>query len=259
MQPKKSLGQNFLIDQNIINKIISFVKATENDIILEIGPGKGDLTKKLVTTKAKIVGIEIDKSMKPYLDKVSSADIIYEDILNINIANILNKYNYQDAYLVANIPYYITTPIIKKIITSEVKFKEIILMVQKELADRFTSLVSDSEYSALTVFLNYHFKIERLFPVSRNAFYPVPKVDSEVIKLTFNQEKPKLKDYPFFEKIVKESFEHRRKTIKNNLKNYNIKIVEEILLKYNLTLNTRPQDLSLEVYVDLANTLYGLK
>jgi len=259
MRPKKSLGQNFLIDQNVVDKIITFVGAKTDDVILEIGPGRGYLTKKLITTKAKVIGVEIDKEMAPYLDQIKAADIIYEDILNINIHDVLEKYNYQNVYLVANIPYYITTPIIKKLIASKVAFKEIILMVQKELADRFTSAVSGSEYSALTVFLNYHFKMERLFLVDRKSFYPVPKVNSEVIKLIPNPKCLALKDYAFFEKIVKESFLHRRKTIKNNLKNYNIKVIDGILLKHHLTLSSRPQDLSLEVYIDIANSLCDSK
>lgn len=256
MKPKKSLGQNFLIDQNVIDQIITFVKATKDDLILEIGPGKGYLTNKLVS-KAQVIGIEIDKEMAPYLSKIKTADIIYADILNVNINDLLKRYSYKDAYLVANIPYYITTPIIKKIITSEVYFKEIILMVQKELADRFTSLVSDPNYSALTVFLNYHFQIEKLLLVSQKSFYPAPKVESEVIRLVFKENKILLKDYAFFEKIVKESFLHRRKTIKNNLKNYDIKIIEKILLKNGLNLNSRPQDLSLVAYTDIANGLFN--
>lgn len=255
MKAKKNLGQNFLVDNNVINNIISSVNATKEDIIIEIGPGQGVLTKELVKL-SQVIAIEIDQDMSIYLNSIKEAEIIYADFLNINLEEVLSKYKYKNIYIVANIPYYITTPIIKKIIDSKINFKEITLMVQKELADRFASLPGDSEYNSLTVFLNYYFNIEKLFFVGRNSFYPIPKVNSEVIKLKSIENKIEIKNYKYFEKIVKESFLHRRKTLRNNLKNYNLKLIDEVLLKSAYSLNNRPQDLPLEVYVDIANTLY---
>lgn len=255
MKPKKSLGQNFLVDNNIILKIIASVKATKDDLIVEIGPGQGVLTKELLKL-SQVVAIEIDKEMGIYLNSIKDAEIIYADILDVDLKSILSKYKYKNVYVVANIPYYITTPIIKKIIDSKIEFKEITLMVQKELADRFASLPGGSEYNSLTVFLNYYFEIEKLFFVPRNCFYPSPKVNSEVIKLKSKENKLEIKDYKYFEKLVKESFLHRRKTLKNNLKNYNLDTISKSLLKNGYSINNRPQDLPLDIYVDLANSLY---
>lgn len=258
MKAKKNLGQNFLVDNSIINKIISSVSATKEDIVIEIGPGQGALTKELAKI-SRVIAIEIDKDMSIYLNSVKEAKIIYKDFLTVDLEEILSKYKYKNLYLVANIPYYITTPIIKKIIDSKINFKEITLMVQKELADRFVSLPGDSSYNSLTIFLNYYFNIEKLFFVSRRSFYPIPKVDSEVIKLKSIETKIQIKDYKYFEKIVKESFLHRRKTLKNNLKNYNLDIINKVLSKSGYSLNNRPQDLSLGTYVDIANQLYSEK
>ncbi len=254
MKPKKKLGQNFLVDNNVLQKITSAVNATKSDIILEIGPGQGTMTKELVKM-APVVAIELDKELSIYLDSIKEANIIYEDILNINIETILEEYTYKEAFIVANIPYYITTPIIKKIINSKILFKEIILMVQSEMANRLSSLPGESDYGSLTVILNYHFNIEKLFTVNKKSFYPIPKVDSAVIKLKSKEQKLPLKNYDFFEKFVKECFLHRRKTLKNNLLKYNLDEINSILQKHHVSVQNRPQELSLEAYVDLANFL----
>ena len=233
MKPKKNLGQNFLVDNSVIDKIISTVMATKEDLIIEIGPGQGALTKELAKM-SQLIAIEIDKEMAMHLNSIKGVEIIYDDILNIDFQNVLSKYKYNNAYIVANIPYYITTPIIKKIIESKINFKEITLMVQKELADRFASKPGDSEYNSLTVFLNYYFEIERLFFVGKKSFYPSPKVNSEVIKLKSKENKIEVEDYNYFEKLVKESFLHRRKTLRNNLKNYNLEAIDKILLSGDL-------------------------
>lgn len=254
MKPKRSLGQNFLIDNVVINKIMLAVNATKDDLIIEIGPGRGYLTKELVKV-AKVLAIEIDKELKPYLDTIKEADFIYADILDVNLGEIIRDYKYDNIYIVANIPYYITTPIIKKIIDSKIEFKEIILMVQKELADRFASMPGDSEYNGLTVFLNYYFNITKLFPVNRNSFIPVPRVESMIIKLESKSEKLNIKNYKHFEKLVKESFLHRRKTLKNNLKAYNLEKIDLALKSLNYSLNNRPQDISLEAYIKISDEL----
>lgn len=256
MKPKKNLGQNFLVDNEVLQKIINAVNATKEDIIIEIGPGQGALTKELVKI-SKVVAIEIDKEMRPYLSSIKDLDVVYDDVLDVDLNKILQDYQYKNVYIIANIPYYITTPIIKKIMSSKIEFKEIILMVQKELADRFASIPGASEYNNLTVFLNYFFNIENLFFVGKKSFYPVPKVNSEVIKFKSREDKEELQDYAFFEKIVKESFLHRRKTIKNNLKNYNLDKLNKVLLKFDQSINNRPQDLSLKAYVAIANELYS--
>ena len=254
MKPKKSLGQNFLIDDNVIKKIISSVNATKDDLIIEIGPGRGNLTKELVKI-TKVLAIEVDKELKPYLNSIQNVEVIYADFLDINLNDLVSKYQYNNIYIVANIPYYITTPIIKKIIDTKIYFKEIILMVQKELADRFASLPGDSCYNGLTVFLNYYFNIKKLFLVSKNAFLPIPKVESMVIKLESKEEKLNIKNYKYFESLVKTSFLHRRKTLKNNLQAYDLDKISVALKSLNYSLNNRPQDISLEAYIKISNEL----
>ncbi len=254
MRPKKSLGQNFLIDSNVINKIISSVNANKDDLIIEIGPGRGDLTKELVKI-TKVIAIEIDKELKPYLNGIKNAEIVYDNFLDIDLDKLISGYKYNDIYIVANIPYYITTPIIKKIIDSKINFKEIIIMVQKELADRFTSLPGDSEYNGLTIFLSYYFDIKKLFLVNKKAFLPVPKVESMVIKLEGKKERLAIRNYEHFERLVKTSFLHRRKTLKNNLKMYDLNKINTSLQALNYSLNNRPQDISLEAYIKISNEL----
>ena len=247
-----------MIDKNIINKIIDNVKATDKDLIIEIGPGKGYLTKELVK-KSHVIAIEIDEDMSADLSTIDNCDIIYGDFLKVDLKEITKNYNYEKIYLIANIPYYITTPIVKKIIEENIEYAEIILMVQKEMADRFSAKPKTSEYNSLTVFLNYYFNIETLFLVNKTSFDPIPKVDSAVVKFSNKQNKLEIKDFKFFGTLVKTSFLHKRKTIKNNLNNYNLEVIKEILEKNNLSLSCRAEEIPLDVFVLLANTLFVKK
>ena len=170
IKAKKSLGQNFLQDENVLKKIANSIKTNEDDLIIEIGPGKGALTKYLQKKNSFLTCYEIDLRMKEILKKFENekTQIIIQDFLKANIIEDHQKYNYKDIYVIANIPYYITTPIIKHILNQE-KIKSMTLLVQKEVAERFTAKPKSKAYGSLTVYLNYYFNVTYLFDVSRSA------------------------------------------------------------------------------------------
>ena len=257
---KKSFGQNFLQDANIIHNIVDKTKIMENSLVIEVGPGSGALTKELAKVAKYVLSYEIDTRLEEVLDEnlrdYHNVEIIYDDFLIRDIYNDIKEYEYDNIYFVANIPYYITTPIILKLIASKIDFRAITMMVQKEVADRFSALPKTKAYGSITVFLNYYYDIEKLLFVSRNAFIPKPNVDSEVISLRQKKEKYDVKNEEFFFKLVRDSFKFKRKNIRNNLKNYDLKIVEEVLNKYNKNLTTRAEELDLVIFIDLANSLY---
>lgn len=256
---KKTLGQNFLKDDNIVNKIVNATEYKKNNLIIEIGPGAGALTKKLLPKVDKALLYEIDTRLEKILNKELSEynnyDIIFDDFLNRNVNDDISNYNFDNLYIVANLPYYITTPIISKIIEDKIPAREIIIMIQKEVADRLCASVGTKEYGQLTVFLNYFYDIKKVTNVSKNSFVPKPKVDSAVIKMVKKDKLEYVKDLDFFSKIVKDSFRFKRKTIKNNLCNYDMGKIESILEKYNFDVNTRSENIPYYVFVEIANEL----
>ena len=256
---KKTLGQNFLKDDNIVNKIVNATEYKKNNLVIEIGPGAGSLTKKLLPKVDKAILYEIDTRLERILNKelaeYDNYTIIFDDFLNRNVNDDLSNYRFDNLYIVANLPYYITTPIISKIIDEKMPARAIVILIQKEVADRLCALVGTKEYGQLTVFLNYFYDIKRVTNVSKNSFVPKPKVDSAVIKMVKKDNLEYVKDLDFFRKIVKDSFRFKRKTIKNNLCNYDINIIESVLEKYNFNINTRSENIPYYVFVELANEL----
>ncbi len=252
---KKKYGQNFLYDENILTKIKKSADITDKDLIIEIGPGSGNLTKILKEYNCEILAIEIDQSLKEKLDQITNekTKIIYEDFLNVNLNEILGSYSYRNLYIIANIPYYITTPIITKIIDSNIDIKAIILMVQKEVANRLSAKPKTKDYGYFTVYINSYYNVEKLFDVSKECFYPVPKVDSSIIKLS--PAKVEITDKDKFNNLVKASFLYKRKTLKNNLKNYNLSAIEQVLKKYNLSLSNRAEDIPLAVFLEISKVI----
>lgn len=250
---KKKFGQNFLIDTNIINNIIDSVSIDSNDKIIEIGPGKGYLTGELKSFNVDLYCFEIDKDMMNYLEKYedNKTYIIYEDFLNVD----LNKYfnNKDNIHVIANIPYYITTPIIEHLIESNLNIKDMTLMVQEEVANRLSSQPGSSNYGYITAYLNYYYDINKIINVPRKCFDPVPNVDSAVIKLTKNKKICNNEEVLF--KLLKDSFKLKRKNLRNNLKEYNLNIILEVLYKHNMDLTNRAEDLSIEVFIEIANNL----
>ena len=256
---KKSFGQNFLQDNNIIHNIVDKTKIKDNSLIIEVGPGSGSLTRELAKVAKNVLSYEIDTRLEEILDEnlkeYHNIEIIYDDFLNRDIKDDISKYSYDNLYFIANIPYYITTPILEKLVESKVSFETITMMVQKEVADRFSAKVKTKSYSSITVFLNYFFDIEKLMFVSRNAFIPKPNVDSEVIALRKKKITIKANNEEFFFKLIRDSFKYKRKNIRNNLKNYDLKIVEDVLKKYDKDLTSRAEELELNIFIDLANSL----
>lgn len=251
---KKKYGQNFIVDKNIIENIIDKTKIDKDTLVIEIGPGAGSLTSKLGEVSKNVLAYEIDETIKPVLEKNihSNTKIIYDDFLKRNIKEDIKSYEYKKLYVVANLPYYITTPIIVKLIEDKLDIDKIVVMVQKEVGNRFKAKPNTKEYNSLSVYLNYYFAVEKILDVSKNVFIPKPNVDSIVVSFT-KKERKKLKDDEIFFKIVKDSFRQKRKTIKNNLKNYDLNKIEEVLKKYKLDLSVRAEALSLDVFIDIAN------
>ena len=250
---KKSLGQNFLIDDNVLNNIISSVDIKENDKILEVGPGIGYLTKNLKSFNTELTCFEIDLDTKKYLDKLvdNKTKIVYQDFMKVNLNDYYSKED--NIHVIANIPYYITTPIIEKIIESNLNILSMTLMVQKEVAERLSAKPKSSLYGYITVYLNYYFDVEKLFNVDKRCFNPIPNVDSAVIKL-IKKDKLAVKEDVFF-KLIKDAFKLKRKNLKNNLREYDLDKVEKILNKYDLSLTSRAEEVPYYVFVDIANNL----
>ena len=255
---KKSLGQNFLIDKNIIDKIVNSIDLSDESLIIEIGPGSGALTKELVKLKSNVVSFEIDTRLREELSAIESEyknlTIIYKDFMKENLKDFLNGMKYSKLYFIANLPYYITTPIINKII-NESDPDEMIFMVQKEVADRFLAVPSTKEYNSLSVFLQYNYDISKVTLVSKNCFFPKPKVDSMVVKFSKRNEKEYVKSIDNFYKLVRDSFQFKRKNVKNNLRDYDLEKVSEVLKKYNKDLTVRAESLSVKEFIDISNNL----
>lgn len=249
---KKSLGQNFLTNEKILNNIVNSLSINPRDLIIEIGPGQGALTKRLVKLEAKVIAFEIDERLKEYLDKIDgNIDIIYKDILEVEINDYIQEY--ENVYVVANLPYYITTPIINKFLRIT-KVKEMIIMVQDEVANRINAGVGTREYGYFTVMVQSYFTVKKLFFVSRTSFNPIPKVDSAVIKLTRNKSYLDVDEKSYHE-LVKNAFRMKRKNLKNNLYMYDLEKIAGVLKKYNLDLSNRAEEVPIEVFKEIVTVL----
>lgn len=250
----KSLGQNFLKDNNIINKISDSINPSNNDLIIEIGPGAGALTKELVKKGSDVICFEIDKRLESILKDIGTSNlkIYFEDFLKVDLKKYIDK-KYERLFFVGNLPYYITTAIINKIV-EETNPYEITIMIQKEVALRFMANPHTRDYSSISVFLQYNFDIEKVCNVSKNCFEPIPKVDSMVIKLKRNK-KYKSTNEKLLYKLIKDSFKQKRKNLKNNLGNYDLNKIELLLKERNKTLSCRAEELSVEDFVYLSNNL----
>lgn len=258
-QFKKSLGQNFLKDENICKKIIDSASIDKDTLVIEIGPGGGAISKYIIEKCGYHVMYEIDSRLIENLNNMfsnySNYEIINNDFLKENVKEKISEYKYKKLYVVANLPYYITTPIISKLIDDEVFPDKIVVMVQKEVADRLSASVNSKDYGSLTVFLNYYYNIKKLFDVSNSCFVPAPIVNSAVIGMDLKGDRAHIKNINLFKKIVRDSFRFKRKTIRNNLKQYNLDKIEFILKKYGFDLGTRAENLSLDVFIDIVNYL----
>jgi len=256
---KKMFGQNFIIDENVISNIIEKSNIDKDTLVIEIGPGAGSLTYALSRYAKNVLCYEIDTTLKELLNEnlegSTNVEIIFKDFLKANVLEDIKKYEYKKLYVVANLPYYITTPIIMKFIEDGVPVDKLVVMVQKEVGDRFKAKPSTKEYNSLSIYLNYYFDVKKILDVSKNVFIPKPNVDSIVVEFIKKETLYELKNKNIFFKLVKDSFTQKRKTIRNNLKGYNLEKVEEVLKKYNFDLSVRAEQLPIEVFVDISNNL----
>lgn len=259
MQPKKSLGQNFLKDEIVLNKIIKAADLKSDDFVLEIGPGTGILTEKLVKKAKLVLAVEKDdvlaKKLKNSFKQANNLEIIHGDIMGINLPEVLenHKVSNKKYKLVANIPYYITSPIIQLLLETTYRPSEMILMVQKEVAERICG--KPGNMSILAVSVQYYAKPELLFYVDRKSFFPVPEVDSAVIRITIENESPRKDDIKRFFRVVRAGFSSKRKTLINNLSasfHLDKKYVEEKIKKHGFQLEIRAQELSVDNWKVLA-------
>lgn len=256
---KKQFGQNFIVDENIINSIINKADIDSDTLVIEIGPGAGSLTYKLAGSAKNVLCYEIDESVRDILfsnlEGYNNVEIIFGDFLKANVIDDIKKYNYNKLYVVANLPYYITTPIIIKLIEDGIPVDKLVVMVQKEVGNRFKAEPKTKDYGSLSVFINYYFDVKKLLDVSRNVFIPKPNVDSIVVEFTKKENKLVVKNEELFFKLIKDSFNQKRKTIRNNLKDYNLEIIENVLKKYSLDLQVRAEALPINIFIDIANAL----
>lgn len=266
IKANKRLGQNFLINDNVIENIVKAAEVTENDLIIEIGPGLGTLTSKLLEKAGKVIAVELDENMIRILEDrfklYKNFYLINEDILKIDLKKIIasNLNNLRKVKIVANLPYYITTPIIMKLLEDRLDIDNITVMVQKEVADRITARPGDKLSGAITYSVNYYAEAEKVILVDKESFIPSPEVDSEVIKLNIRKEPPvKVENEETFFKLIKASFMQRRKTLQNALTNSGIvtdketirKMFDEISLKPDI----RGEKLTIEEFATLANLI----
>ena len=256
---KKKFGQNFIVDGNVIDKIIDSSLVDKNTMVIEVGPGAGSLTYKLCGAVKNVLCYEVDSSLKEILSSnlsgFSNYDVKYCDFLTADVVSDLKGYSYDKLFVVANLPYYITTPIIMKIIEDKVPVDKIVVMVQKEVGDRFKAVPGSKDYGSLSVFLNYYFDVTKLMDISRNIFIPKPNVDSIVVSFSRKKSSYSLKNEDLFFKLVRDSFTQKRKTLRNNLRGYDLDVIENVLSKYGYDLSVRAEALSIDIFVDISNNL----
>lgn len=262
---QKKFGQNFLIDTHVLEKIIEESEIIPDDCVLEIGPGIGTMTQYLAENAKKVIAVEIDKALIPILqDTLSEYDnvtVINDDILKVDIESICNEYNDgKPIKVVANLPYYITTPIIMGLFESHVPLKSITIMVQKEVADRMQEGPGSKDYGALSLAVQYYSKPEIVANVPPNCFMPRPNVGSAVIKLIRYEEPPvAVDDEKYMFSLIRASFNQRRKTLSNGLANGGLGLTREdvvnALNEMGLSETIRGEALTLEQFAELSNIL----
>ncbi|MEE0865748.1 MAG: 16S rRNA (adenine(1518)-N(6)/adenine(1519)-N(6))-dimethyltransferase RsmA [Clostridia bacterium] len=268
IKANKSLGQNFLINEEVINKIVESSEISNEDLVIEIGPGLGTLTKFLLEKAKKVICIELDPKMITILNDrfklYDNLEIKNEDVLKVDLKNLIRKEkmvtDVKNVKIVANLPYYITTPIIMKLLEEELDLESITVMIQKEVADRLIAVPGDENTGAITYAVYYYSVGEKIIEVQNNSFIPEPEVTSEVIKITIRDKEPiDVKNKELMFKIIKSSFMQRRKTLLNSLNNANIFNNKDegirILKEIGLPENIRAEKLTLQDFANIANKI----
>ena len=269
IKANKSLGQNFLINEEVVNKIVESSEISKEDLVIEIGPGLGTLTKFLLEKAKKVICIELDSKMITILNDrfrlYSNLEIKNEDVLKVDLKTLIKNekevYGVKNVKIVANLPYYITTPIIMKLLEEKLDLESITVMIQKEVADRLIAIPGEKNTGAITYTVYYYSIGEKITEVQKNSFIPEPEVTSEVIKLTIRNKAPiNVKNKELMFNIVKNAFMQRRKTLLNSLNNSNIfsskdegaKILKEIGLEENV----RAERLTLQDFAKIADKIF---
>jgi 16S rRNA (adenine1518-N6/adenine1519-N6)-dimethyltransferase len=252
-KPIKSLGQNFLRDENILRKIVESLNLSEGDLVIEIGPGQGALTKYLVDLPVTLIGIEVDHRAIDLLKQNFGDKIIlyHISVLDANLHTISEKYR-KKLKIVGNIPYYLTSEILFWLFDARTAVTNAIMMMQLEVAHRLVAQPKNKEYGILSVFIQFYTECEMLFKVSRNCFYPKPAVDSALVRLDFKDQLPKV-DEKLFRSIVRATFGKRRKTLRNGLKSLDLE--DTMLNQIPFDLKRRPEDLSVDEFLSLSESL----
>lgn len=267
----KKLGQNFLIDDNAIDAIINSSAITKEDLIIEIGPGLGTLTKPLLDNAGKVICIELDKRMIEILEdrfklynnfKLINNDVLKVDLNKLILENKVGTIKY--AKVVANLPYYITTPIIMKLLEERLDIESITVMVQKEVADRLVAKPGEENTGAITYAINYYTKPARIYEVDKTSFIPAPEVNSTIIKLdVLKRPSVETQNEELMFKIIKTAFMQKRKTLLNGLTNSNLfgnkEEIEKMLAELNIDLKIRGEKLTLEEYAKITKYLLNMR
>lgn len=263
----KSLGQNFLTDKNIIDRIVESAEIGPDDLVIEIGPGIGVITREASEAAKKVIAVEIDKNLIPILEETlgdcDNVEIINRDILKTDVNELIRncKECFSGVKIIGNLPYYITTPIIMKLLEDEVKADSITIMMQKEVADRIKAMPGTKAYGALSVAVQYYCTVEAVVNVPKDVFVPQPKVDSTVLRLSIREEKPvELADSDVFFRCVKAGFGQRRKTLLNSLmgvENITKEGVKQALEAAGIDPSRRAETLDLEEFARLSNEVYS--
>lgn len=261
----KGLGQNFLIDDDVVDSIVSSANISSNDLVIEIGPGLGTLTARLLEKANKVIAIELDDKMIPILEErfhlYNNFELIHQDVLKVDLKQKIeeNKDKVSAVKIVANLPYYITTPIIMKLLEERLPVESITVMIQKEVADRLTAIPGKKNTGAITYCVSYYCEAQEVLLVPNTSFIPSPEVNSEVIQLTIRKEPPVIvRDEKFFFKVIHASFMQRRKTLLNGLANNGIaskEVLKKMLNDLQLDENVRGETLTLNQFAKISDYL----
>lgn len=264
---KKSLGQNFLIDVNVLENIIRHAGINKATGAIEIGPGMGALTEQLAIHADKVAAFEIDQRLLPILDETladyDNVEIIHQDILKADVNEVIKEHfkEGQDIHVVANLPYYITTPILMKLVHDRLPVTSLTVMIQKEVAERMSAVPNIKSYGSLSIAVQYYTEARVVMNVPKQVFMPQPNVDSSILQLVIREEPPvQVNDEEFFFELIQASFAQRRKTLRNNLNRFlqnrlEKQEVESVLEEAGIDGNRRGETLTMEEFATLSNTL----
>ena len=266
---KKSLGQNFLIDLNILDRIVGAASVHDEMGVIEVGPGIGALTEQLAKRAKKVVAFEIDQRLLPVLEDTLSpypnVKVVHSDVLKADVAKVIQEefQGINEIMVVANLPYYVTTPILMKLLEEKLPISGIVVMIQKEVAERLGANPGTKEYGSLSIAAGYYAEADVAFTVPKTVFIPQPNVDSAILRLKIRQTPPvEVENEDFFFKIIRASFAQRRKTIHNNLVHSFGKdkkeVIENALVAAQIDPKRRGETLTISEYATLSNTLYPL-